>query len=288
MDKKYENHDVIDGECKELPATYDNDLDDDNIGSLGRLFSWVLVSQMVIACIVFVMAICMMNKTNRISRQMQNESLELREIISEYEDNQDTLSKEIKAITEEIRLVNSRIEKTSDENVNDESEGDLVEENIDKVTVSVDMDNSVEDTLINDNVTKVVGKRLYDLKMVETKGVEAVSKSENTLGDEIKDAIVGQGWYEVYVTYYLGGKYTTLEFELSCLEDARIGTSTTNFSVLGDKDVKKTLYSTDLGRAFAVEPISLDVSGLDFVTFKAGKRSASVLKGFIISNTNLY
>ncbi len=89
----------------------------------------------------------------------------------------------------------------------------------------------------------------------------------NSLGDELKDAVVVNGYGGGYVTYYLGGEYTKFKGNVCCPEDHSI-TKKYPLTIYANDDKEQELYSMEFGRNIAVTPVELDVTGVEFLTFR--------------------
>lgn len=129
---------------------------------------------------------------------------------------------------------------------------------------------------------------LYKMKMVSSRGAECKKKATNTLGDELNDVIYLYGETDVHVTYYLGGKYSKLKLKACCPDEERIVEATYPFVVYANNDTADELFSMDFGRNTAITSIDLDVSGVDFITFKVSKNGVLYDEcGLILSDTIL-
>ena len=73
-----------------------------------------------------------------------------------------------------------------------------------------------------------------------------------------------------FATYYLGGQYSTLTLNIAI--DANSGSSEAYFMIYDEND--NILYQTDyIGRQFAPQQLNLDVSGMEWITFKLVEES---------------
>lgn len=129
---------------------------------------------------------------------------------------------------------------------------------------------------------------LYSMKQVSAKNTESKRTAHNTLGDEIKDVIYMYGAEDAHVTYYLGGKYTNLHLNVSCPDEDLITEATYPLQIYAENDENNELYSMDFGRNTAVTPIDIDVTGVEFITFRVCKYSLLYNKcGLIISDSEI-
>ncbi len=118
-------------------------------------------------------------------------------------------------------------------------------------------------------VVEDVDPTIYLNKMTIVSNYNAKKEKtiNNSLGDEFKDAIVINGYGGGYVTYYLGGKYTKFKGNVCCPEDHSI-TKKYPLTIYANDDKEQELYSMDFGRNTAITPIELDVTGVEFLTFR--------------------
>lgn len=134
-----------------------------------------------------------------------------------------------------------------------------------------------------------------DVKITSEKIIEQdkASVEENvtdSLGNTYDRAVVLSGYDQPYVKYYLGGKYSRLSLDLSCLDHSWIEDKDTyDFRIILDGDEENPAYQTTISRAMEVDSISVDVSGAKFITILLGYgQYSSPYKGAILSNGMLY
>lgn len=72
-----------------------------------------------------------------------------------------------------------------------------------------------------------------------------------------------------FATYYLGGKYSTLTLDIAIYAD---GGASEAYFIIHDEN-NKSLYQTDyINRQFAPQKLTLDVTGIEWLTFKLVER----------------
>lgn len=90
---------------------------------------------------------------------------------------------------------------------------------------------------------------------------------------------------ESFATYYLGGKYSTLTLNLAVYNDG--GNTSSCITIYGDDN--KVLYTTgDVGRQFAPKELELDVSGLEWITFRISENDYRGHIVWLIADPLLY
>ena len=75
-----------------------------------------------------------------------------------------------------------------------------------------------------------------------------------------------EGYGGGYATFYLGGKYTKFRGNVCCPEYSGIQLKYPLTIYADDPD--QELLDMEFGRNTAITPIELDVTGLEFITFK--------------------
>ncbi|WP_051688558.1 protein kinase domain-containing protein [Butyrivibrio sp. AE2032] len=108
--------------------------------------------------------------------------------------------------------------------------------------------------------------------------------AEDTLGNKYNNVLciedyTGPG----FAKYYLGGKYKRLRCKFACDDSSDNGDY--RLKIYGD-DENEPLYLLDYTRALPVTPIDLDVSGVEFITFKIS--SDAIEYGGIVSDGIFY
>ncbi len=125
------------------------------------------------------------------------------------------------------------------------------------------------------------------MKMVCARGCKNTTMIENTIGEEFTNVIVGSGYTDVNTTYYLGGEYERLSFDVSCPETSPIDEKEFEFVVYANNDEANVLYKGIMGRKIARQNVVVDLSDVDFLTFKAKGEGLSDGIGYIISDSRL-
>ncbi len=125
---------------------------------------------------------------------------------------------------------------------------------------------------------------LYTLKIVASEGAFVSNGCENTVGDKYVRAIVCQNYSDAHVTYYLNRQYSQLSTDISVLEHSWVSEVPYTFEIFADNDENKMLYSTTLSRTSAVQHVEIDVTGVEFITFRATHPNYSQYPTFILSD----
>lgn len=175
---------------------------------------------------------------------------------------------QVKKQAQQIEDLSAQIEEMSqtlDKLTNIQGKNDIREEQIE--TVSKQLKSSDKES------------ELSRLKIVSGKSAQFVGSTVNTLGDELTDVILIDGRTEAYATFYLGKKYSKLSVNVSCPNNDSISPGEYPFEIYTEDDPDRNIvYEMTLGRNAAVTNIELDVTDVDFITFRV--RRASVLYDF--------
>ena len=123
--------------------------------------------------------------------------------------------------------------------------------------------------------------RLSNMKIVESNYAEIKNEAEDTLGNKyVKALVLSRYGNTPYAQYYLGGQYKQFKCKFACSDAA--GKSDYRLEIYGD-DEGVPIYSMDYTRALPVTPIEIDVTGIEFLTFKIsggnGQRAGIIVDG---------
>lgn len=154
-------------------------------------------------------------------------------------------------------------------------------------TPSEESENKLE---ASDEKDGTIETNLSDFKIVDTKGGAVSKECMNTLGDSFKNVpvIAATHTEELYSTYYLGKKYETLSFNVSCYDHKQIGTKDFNLNIYYD-DNSSPAYSMNISRSMPNTPVELNVKDVDFVKFSLETKNKNYTgKGIILSDAVLY
>ena len=125
---------------------------------------------------------------------------------------------------------------------------------------------------------------LTSLKMVASEGTSVENNCQNTVGNTFEKAIVGHGYYDTHVTYYLNNNYSRFTADVSVLDHVWVKEVPYTFEILSNNDENSVLYSTTLTRVSAKQHINIDVSGVEFLTFRATYSGCSQYPTFVLSD----
>ena len=166
-------------------------------------------------------------------------------------ENEEKINRDIESIKRELDTIKKK-QPTSVENKNSNS----IQKNSDDTAIS------------EEPITE-----LSKLKIVSGKSAEVVREATNTVGEKFSNAILLNGRGDTHVTYYLGKKYTKLSFKMSCPDEEHITEVPAPLEIYADNDSSKLLYYMDFSRITATTDVELDVSNVEFITFRVTKNS---------------
>ncbi len=145
-------------------------------------------------------------------------------------------------------------------------------------------DNRTVDTSVKKTPVKTGEDKLTALKMVASEGATIENNCQNTVGDTFERAIVCRSYDDPHVTYYLNGKYSTISADVSVLDHSWVSEQPYTFEVFADNNESELLFSTTLSRVSATQHIEIDVSGVEFITFRAHYGGCDQYPTFILSD----
>ena len=121
------------------------------------------------------------------------------------------------------------------------------------------------------------------MKIVESDGATLKSGAVDSLGNKYAKALVLSRYGQTpYAQYYLGGQYKQFKCQFAC--DDGSDKSEYRLEIYGDND-GLPIYSLDYTRALPVTPIEIDVTGVEFLTFKIaagqGQRAGIINDGML-------
>lgn len=240
-----------------------------------------LIMVCIVLSILFAMSVYKINTINSNSDEryvlINNKTEGLEASISVLSENTDVAitksTDAINRVTECEKVIQELVENKNNSVVSDGNPSNIEKENVAEVTSSVAPPSSTN---------------LYNMKMVSSRGAECKRIANNTLGDEIKEVVYLYGSEDAHVTYYLGNKYTKLKVKVCCPDEERITEAIYPMIIYANNDESKELFSMDFGRNIAVTPLEIDVTGVEFITFKVNKYSVLYDKcGMIIFESEL-
>lgn len=235
-----------------------------------------LIIPAIVTLAIFIMlgiSIATLNKSLRMYEQAQTVSTDTMNKMNELTERNEQLEK---AVREALESSKNAAEAAGEAKKQAEDSVKKLSEvaNQPKQSASDSKPKAAESEATSETIAEAeevedVDPTVYLSKMTIVSNYNAKTEKtiNNSLGDELKDAVVINGYGGGYVTYYLGGKYTKFKGNVCCPEDHSI-TKKYPLTIYANDDKEQELYSMDFGRNTAITPIELDVSGVEFLTFR--------------------
>ncbi len=156
---------------------------------------------------------------------------------------------------------------------------------------TVSEDKSLNNQVIEDNSeTQKFSPNENTALSIKLSSMEIVERNHNTktgfedslmdtLGNKYNNALcIGYFSGPSYAKFYLGGKYKVFKGNFSCGDESYNGDF--RLDIYGD-DINDPIYTLEYTRSLPVTPLELDVTGVEFITFKISADDSLYYNGII-------